>query len=104
MRSRVLPSFPITAPIAILKMCRDDSGDNADHLDIIHSNRRSAVGAKASLLLNRTQYSELHIPLYALMKAGYKIDKMIVTTLQALSGAGYPGPAAIDLWIILFIY
>jgi len=37
------------------------------------------------------------IPLYALMKAGYKIDKMIVTTLQAVSGAGYPGPASIDL-------
>jgi aspartate-semialdehyde dehydrogenase len=37
------------------------------------------------------------IPLYALKKAGYKIDKMIVTTLQAVSGAGYPGPASIDL-------
>src|SRR4030065_1341828 len=31
------------------------------------------------------------------MKSGYQVDKMIVTPLQALSGAGYPGPAAIDL-------
>lgn len=37
------------------------------------------------------------IPLYALIKAGYVIDKMILTTLQAVSGAGYPGPASIDL-------
>ena len=37
------------------------------------------------------------IPIYAVMKAGYKIDKMIVTTLQAVSGGGYPGPASIDL-------
>src|SRR4030065_2568515 len=31
------------------------------------------------------------------MKSGYQVDKMIVTPLQALSGAGYPGPASIDL-------
>ncbi len=37
------------------------------------------------------------IPLYALMKAGYVIDKVILTMLQAVSGAGYPGPASIDL-------
>ena len=37
------------------------------------------------------------LPLFALLKAGYKVDKMILTTLQAVSGAGYPGPAAIDL-------
>ncbi len=37
------------------------------------------------------------MPLYALMKAGYVIAKMIVATLQAVSGAGYPGPASIDL-------
>lgn len=36
-------------------------------------------------------------PVYALIEAGYRIEKIILTTLQALSGAGYPGPAAIDL-------
>jgi len=37
------------------------------------------------------------IPLHALMVKGYKIKRLILTTLQALSGAGYPGPSAFDL-------
>jgi len=37
------------------------------------------------------------IPLHALQSKGYKIKRMVLTTLQALSGAGYPGPSAFDL-------
>jgi aspartate-semialdehyde dehydrogenase len=36
-------------------------------------------------------------PVYALEAAGYKIDKMIITTLQAISGAGYPGVPSLDI-------
>ncbi|MHA1341100.1 MAG: aspartate-semialdehyde dehydrogenase [Promethearchaeota archaeon] len=36
-------------------------------------------------------------PIYALMKAGYDMDSLIITTLQASSGAGYPGVASLDL-------
>ena len=36
-------------------------------------------------------------PVYALMKAGYPVESLIVVTLQAVSGAGYPGPASIDM-------
>ena len=36
-------------------------------------------------------------PVYALMEAGYAVNSIIVATLQAVSGAGYPGPASIDL-------
>ena len=36
-------------------------------------------------------------PVYALIKAGFHVNRIILTTLQALSGAGYPGSAAIDL-------
>jgi len=36
-------------------------------------------------------------PLHALEQAGHKIDKVIVTTLQAVSGAGYPGVASLDM-------
>jgi aspartate-semialdehyde dehydrogenase len=36
-------------------------------------------------------------PIYALEKAGYKVEKMIITTLQAVSGAGYPGVASMDI-------
>jgi len=36
-------------------------------------------------------------PIYALEKAGYKIKRMIITTLQAVSGAGYPGVSSLDM-------
>ena len=37
------------------------------------------------------------IPLHALVVKGFKIKRMVLTTLQGLSGAGYPGPSAFDL-------
>lgn len=36
-------------------------------------------------------------PIYALEKAGYKVRKLIITTLQAVSGAGYPGVPSLDV-------
>jgi aspartate-semialdehyde dehydrogenase len=71
---------------------------NPEHLDIIPLQRKKHGWSKGFLVVKpNCSIQSYMIPLYALMKAGYKIDKMIVTTLQALSGAGYPGPAAIDL-------
>jgi aspartate-semialdehyde dehydrogenase len=31
------------------------------------------------------------------MQKGYRVARMIVTTLQGLSGAGYPGPSSLDI-------
>jgi aspartate-semialdehyde dehydrogenase len=71
---------------------------NPEHLDIIPLQQKKRGWSKGFLVVKpNCSIQSYMIPLYALMKAGYKIDKMIVTTLQALSGAGYPGPAAIDL-------
>ncbi|MBN1643830.1 MAG: aspartate-semialdehyde dehydrogenase [Dehalococcoidales bacterium] len=71
---------------------------NADHLDIIPLQQKNRGWNKGFLVVKpNCSIQSYMIPLYALMKAGYKVDKMIATTLQALSGAGYPGPAAIDL-------
>ena len=36
-------------------------------------------------------------PIYALENAGYKISNLIITTLQAVSGAGYPGVSSMDI-------
>lgn len=36
-------------------------------------------------------------PLFALMQAGYTLEQVIVTTLQAVSGAGFPGPASLQM-------
>ena len=71
---------------------------NPEHLDIIPLQQKNHGWSKGFLIVKpNCSIQSYMIPLYALMKAGFTIDKMIVTTLQALSGAGYPGPAAIDL-------
>jgi aspartate-semialdehyde dehydrogenase len=36
-------------------------------------------------------------PLWALMQAGYRPSRIILSTLQAVSGAGYPGVASLDI-------
>ena len=71
---------------------------NADHLDIIPLQQKKHGWKKGFIVVKpNCSIQSYMIPLYALMKAGYQIDKMIVATLQAVSGAGYPGPASIDL-------
>ncbi len=71
---------------------------NADHLAVIGDQRKARGWTKGLLVVKpNCSIQSYMIPLYAIMKAGYKIDRMIVTTLQALSGATYPGPAAIDM-------
>lgn len=36
-------------------------------------------------------------PIFALNQAGYPVSKIILTTLQAISGAGYPGVPSLDM-------
>ncbi|MDR2510535.1 MAG: aspartate-semialdehyde dehydrogenase [Spirochaetaceae bacterium] len=36
-------------------------------------------------------------PIWALIQAGYEVKRMIVTTMQAVSGAGYPGVPSLDV-------
>jgi aspartate-semialdehyde dehydrogenase len=36
-------------------------------------------------------------PIYALMRSGYEVRRLFVTTLQAVSGAGYPGVPSLDM-------
>jgi aspartate-semialdehyde dehydrogenase len=70
---------------------------NEEHLAII-SEQQKKRGWKGFIVVKpNCSIQSYMIPIFALIKAGYPIDKMIVTTLQAVSGAGYPGPASIDL-------
>jgi aspartate-semialdehyde dehydrogenase len=36
-------------------------------------------------------------PVYALIEAGYPVESLVITTLQAVSGAGYPGVPSWDM-------
>jgi aspartate-semialdehyde dehydrogenase len=36
-------------------------------------------------------------PVFALMEAGYEVESLVVSTMQAVSGAGYPGVSSLDM-------
>ncbi|MCR5289485.1 MAG: aspartate-semialdehyde dehydrogenase [Treponema sp.] len=71
---------------------------NYKHLDVIaeqqkhHGWEKGFVAVKPNCSLQTYM-----IPLYALQQAGYPVKRMIVTTLQAVSGAGYPGVPSFDM-------
>jgi aspartate-semialdehyde dehydrogenase len=71
---------------------------NAAHIEIIPEQQKR-YGWDRGLIAVKPNCSiqSYMLPLYALLEAGYAVDKMIVSTLQALSGAGYPGPSAMDM-------
>ncbi|MFC1820201.1 aspartate-semialdehyde dehydrogenase [Thermodesulfobacteriota bacterium] len=71
---------------------------NADHIDIIPMQRNNRGWERGFIVVkpNCSVQSYL-IPVHALIKAGYEIKDMIVTTLQGLSGGGYPGPSSLDM-------
>ncbi len=72
---------------------------NHKHVDVIpiqQKNRGIENGGFVAVKPNCSLQSYM-TPLYALEQAGYKIDKVIITTLQATSGAGYPGVPSLDL-------
>jgi len=71
---------------------------NYDHINVIpiQQERRGFSKGFVSVKPNCSVQSYM-TPIYALEKAGYKVDKLIVTTLQAVSGAGYPGVSSLDI-------
>jgi aspartate-semialdehyde dehydrogenase len=71
---------------------------NHSHLDIIPIQRRNHGWKKGFVVVkpNCSLQSYL-LPLYALGQRGFAVERVLVTTLQALSGAGYPGVASLDM-------
>jgi len=72
---------------------------NPDHTKIIQSSRKSTTGRDSSqsnpIARSRAYLTRQSI---ALEKAGFKIDKLIITTLQAARPRwGYPGVPSLDL-------
>jgi aspartate-semialdehyde dehydrogenase len=71
---------------------------NHDHCDIIPVQQRH-YGWNRGLIVVKPNCSiqSYMIPIHALMQHGYRVGRMIVTTLQGLSGAGYPGPSGLEI-------
>ncbi len=71
---------------------------NYEHLSVIESQKKKRGWNKGFILVKPNCSLQTYMmPLHALIQAGYPVKKMIVTTLQAVSGAGYPGVSSFDM-------
>jgi len=71
---------------------------NPNHTDIIPFQQKNRGWDKGFIAVKPNCSLQSYLPpVYALMAAGYPVESLVVTTLQAVSGAGYPGPASIDM-------
>jgi aspartate-semialdehyde dehydrogenase len=71
---------------------------NYHHLDIIPIQRRNHGWKKGFVVVKPNCSLQSYLtPIHALEKGGFKVTRMIITTLQAVSGAGYPGVDMLDV-------
>jgi aspartate-semialdehyde dehydrogenase len=71
---------------------------NPHHADIIPFQRRNRGWNKGLIAVKPNCSLQSYLPaVYPLMAAGYAVESIFVATLQGVSGAGYPGPASIDM-------
>ncbi|HOM22753.1 MAG TPA: aspartate-semialdehyde dehydrogenase [Termitinemataceae bacterium] len=71
---------------------------NPDHADIIPLQQKNRGWSKGFIAVKPNCSIQSYMtPLWALMQAGYEVRRLFVTTLQAVSGAGYPGVASLDI-------
>ncbi|MDZ4227224.1 MAG: aspartate-semialdehyde dehydrogenase [Patescibacteria group bacterium] len=71
---------------------------NAQHLDIIPAQQKSRGWKRGFIVVKPNCSLQSYIaPIHALLQAGYEIKRIVVTTMQAVSGAGYPGVPSWDM-------
>ncbi|KAG0043168.1 hypothetical protein BGZ83_011758 [Gryganskiella cystojenkinii] len=71
---------------------------NSSHFDLVPYQRSKHVLSKGFLVTNANcSTSGLVVPLKALQDAFGPLSKIVVTTMQAVSGAGYPGVSSLDI-------
>lgn len=71
---------------------------NPGHIELISEQQRERGWDRGFIVVKPNCSVQSFIPpIFALMDAGYVVEKLIITTLQAVSGAGYPGVASMDI-------
>lgn len=71
---------------------------NTHHLEIIPEQQKGNGWEKGFIVVKPNCSLQSYLaPLFALIQAGYEISDVLVTTLQAVSGAGYPGVSSLDV-------
>jgi aspartate-semialdehyde dehydrogenase len=71
---------------------------NWDHAEIIKTQRKNRGWKKGLLAVKPNCSLQSYVtPLHALQQAGYPIEMAIISTMQAVSGAGFPGVASLQI-------
>jgi aspartate-semialdehyde dehydrogenase len=71
---------------------------NHAHADIIPVQRKARGWDKGFIVVKpNCSIQSYMLPVHALIAAGYEVKTLFITTLQAVSGAGYPGVASLDV-------
>lgn len=71
---------------------------NTDHLKILEAQRKNRGFDKGCLVVKPNCSLQSYLtPVYALEQAGFEVEKILITTMQAVSGAGYPGVPSLDM-------
>ncbi|MEO8648856.1 MAG: aspartate-semialdehyde dehydrogenase [Acidobacteriota bacterium] len=70
---------------------------NADHLGLIDVQRQKRGFGKGFIVTNPNCAVTSFAPPLAALDRKFGVDAVILTTLQAISGAGYPGVSAMDI-------
>ncbi len=71
---------------------------NYDHIKMIHIQQKRRNFSHGFVVVKpNCSIQSYMVPIHALEQAGFLIENVIVTTLQAVSGAGYPGVPALDI-------
>ena len=71
---------------------------NPDHADIIPLQKKARGWDRGFIAVKPNCSIQSYMkPLHALAQAGYPAQRIIVTTMQAVSGAGYPGVPSLDM-------
>ncbi|PKL51348.1 MAG: aspartate-semialdehyde dehydrogenase [Candidatus Riflebacteria bacterium HGW-Riflebacteria-2] len=71
---------------------------NHEHISIIAAQRSKHGWQKGFVAVKPNCSLQSYMtPVFALLQAGYEVRKMIITTMQAVSGAGYPGVPSLDM-------
>ncbi|MHA2009536.1 MAG: aspartate-semialdehyde dehydrogenase [Promethearchaeota archaeon] len=71
---------------------------NHEHINVIPFQQKKNGFEKGFIVVKPNCSLQSYLtPIYALEQVGYKVDQLIITTLQAVSGAGYPGVPSLDI-------
>ena len=70
---------------------------NADHLGLIDRQREKRGFSKGFIVTNPNCAVTSFAPPLAALHRRFEIEAVVVTTMQAISGAGYPGVSAMDI-------